>query len=173
MSAEKDSCLVTLKRTDYINKLKVMRLLNGSAKSATYIKCQDTTLSDLKLFQDFLQWNLKNEKYDKMRPVTSQPEKLYATTKTHKLNNIEGTNLEKLKFRPVMDQTGIFTCNFSKVIADYRKPLCQNEDSIKDTQCFPEMLRDLPPLNNNEEYISYDVDSFFTSFPLKRLLITF
>ena len=30
------------------------------------------------------------------------------------------------------------------------------------------MLQDLPPLNNDEEYISYDVDGLFTNIPLKE-----
>ena len=70
----------------------------------------------------------------------------------------------------IIDQTGTFTYNCSKVIAEYLKPQCQNEYTIKDTQCFPEMLRDLPPLNNCEEYISYDVDSLLTNFPLKETI---
>ena len=52
MSADKDSCAVMLKRTDYINKLEIM--VNKSIESDTYVECQDTTLSNLKLFQDFL-----------------------------------------------------------------------------------------------------------------------
>ena len=31
-------------------------------------------------------------------------------------------------------------------------------------------LRDLPPLNNDEEYVSYDVDSSFTNIPLKETI---
>ena len=31
----------------------------------------------------------------------------------------------------------------------------QNEYSIKGPNVFPEMLRDLPPLNNDEEYVSF------------------
>ena len=68
----------------------------------------------------------------------------------------EDINVEELKFTPIMDQTGTFTYNCSKVIAEYSKPLYQNEHSIKDVEMILEMLRDLPPLNN-DEYISYDV----------------
>ena len=32
------------------------------------------------------------------------------------------------------------------------------------------MLRDLPPLNNDEEYVSYDVDSLFKNIPLKETI---
>ena len=93
-----------------------------------------------------------------MRPVANQQAKLFATAKTHKFNNIEDINVDELKFRSIIDQTETFTYNCSKVIAEYLKPLCQNEYSIKDTQCFSEMLRDLTPLNNDEEYVSYNVE---------------
>ena len=73
-----------------------------------------------------------------------------------------------MKFRPIIDQTGTSTYKCSKLIGEYLKPLSQNEYSIKDTQCFSEMLRDLPPLNIDEEYVSYDVDSLFTNIPLKE-----
>ena len=107
------------------------------SKSGTYVECEDTTLSDLKLFQDFLRRNSKNyEKYDKMRPLANQPVKLFATAKTHKVNNIQDINVEELKFKPIIDQTETFTYNCSKVIAEYLKPLCSNEYSIKDAQCF-------------------------------------
>ena len=52
ISADKDSCVVTLKRTDYISKLETM--INKGTESGTYIECEDTALNDLKLFQDFL-----------------------------------------------------------------------------------------------------------------------
>ena len=32
------------------------------------------------------------------------------------------------------------------------------------------MLKDLPPLNNNEEYVSYGVDSLFTNIALKEAI---
>ena len=32
------------------------------------------------------------------------------------------------------------------------------------------MLRDLPPLNNDEEYVSYDVGSLFTNMQLKETI---
>ena len=105
-----------------------------------------------------------------MSPDPNQPAKSLATAKTHKLSNIEDVNVEELKFRPIIDQTGTFTYNCSNIIAEYLKPLCRNEYGIKDTQCFPDMLRDLPPLSNDEEYLSYDVDSLFTNFPIKETI---
>ena len=76
-------------------------------------------------------------------------------------------NVEKLKFRPIIDQTDTLTYNSSKVIEKHLKSLCQNEKSIKDTQNVPEMLRDLLSLNNDEERVSNDVDNLFTNILLK------
>ena len=76
-------------------------------------------------------------------------------------------NVEKLKFRPIIDQTDTLTYNSSKVIEKYLKSLCQNEKSIKDTQNVSEMLRDLLSLNNDEERVSNDVDNLFTNILLK------
>ena len=71
ISSDKNSCIVVLKRTDYINKLET--IIKKRIESGTYVECQETTLSDLKLFQDFLRRKCKNqEKYDKMRPAANQ-----------------------------------------------------------------------------------------------------
>ena len=55
----------------------------------------------------------------------------------------------------------------AKVISNYLKPLCQNEYSISDTEQFPYMLSNLPPLLYDEEDVSYDVESLFTNIPIK------
>ena len=72
---------------------------------------------------------------------------------------IKDITVGKRKFRSIIEETGAFTYNCSKVIPANVKPLRRNEYSIKDAQCFPEMLRNLPLLNNDEEYFLHDVDS--------------
>ena len=75
--------------------------------------------------------------YKDMRPVSNQPGRLYATAKIHKFSSLDEITIEKLKFRPIISQVGTYTYNAAKVIADYLKPLCQNEYKINDTQSFP------------------------------------
>ena len=95
-------------------------------------------------------------------------------TKCTSSKSASNINIEKLKFRPIIDQITTFTYNCTKVIAEYIKAPCRNGYSIKGTNCFPEMLRDLHLLNNDEDFFSFDVDSLFTNTPLKeRLLMTF
>ena len=103
-----------------------------------------------------------------MRPVSNRPARLYASAKTHKFDNINDVNLDQLKFRPIMNQTGTYTYNAAQVISNYLKPLCINEHNIKDTLQFPQLLKDLPPLKDDKEYVSYDVESSFTNIRLKE-----
>ena len=68
-----------------------------------------------------------------------------------------------------MDQTGTYTYNAAQVISNYLKPLCINEYNIKDTLQFPQLLKDLPPLKD-DEYVFYDAESLFTNIPLKETI---
>ena len=86
----------------YYEKLETM--VNEGIKSGIYKETTDTTLHDLKLFQDSLYRNFQDYKgYEKMRPVSNCPAWLYVSVKTHKFDNINGFNLDQLKFRPIMD----------------------------------------------------------------------
>ena len=69
-----------------------------------------------------------------------------------------------------MDQMGTYTYNAAQVISNYLKPLCINEYSIKDTLQFPQLLKDLRPLKDDKEYVSYGVESLFANIPLKETI---
>ena len=158
-----------MNKQDYIQKLEGM--LDEGIKRGTYERSTDTTKHDLETFQRFLYRNFKNHpSYDKMRPKSSQPARLYATAKTHKFNNIDEITVEKLKFRPIVDQTGTATYDAAKVISEYLRPLAFNEYKISDCLKFPDMIKVLPRLQKNEEYVSYDVESLFTNIPLKETI---
>ena len=58
-----------------------------------------------------------------MHPVSNQPARLFATAKTHKFKSLEEINVDQLKLHPIIDQTGTYLYNTSKVIAKYLKPL--------------------------------------------------
>ena len=53
--------------------------------------------------------------------------------------------------------------SYIEVISDYLRPLCESEFSINDTKKFPNMLSSIPPLQDDEEDVSYDVESLFTN----------
>ena len=137
----------------YYEKLETM--VNEGIKNGIYKETTDTTLHEPKLFQDFLYRNFKDYKdYTKMEPVSSCPERLYAFAKTHKF----------------VDQTRTYTYNAAQVISNYLKPLRINEYNIKNTSQFPQLLKDFPPLKDDEKYVSYDIESLFTNIPLKETI---
>ena len=41
---------------------------------------------------------------------------------------------------------------------------------ITNTQHFPDMIKQQPPLKGNEEYVSYDVESLFTNVPVRETI---
>ena len=51
-----------------------------------------------------------------------------------------------------------------QVILEYLKPLYENIDFIiKNAQAFAQLIGEQPPFEENEECISYDVESLFTN----------
>ena len=62
-----------------------------------------------------------------MLPTSHQPARVYASAKTLKFSSVYGVNINDLKFRPIIDQTGTVTYNAAKVISYYLKPLCKNK----------------------------------------------
>ena len=134
-------------------------MIDEGIKNGYYTPVEDNTLNNLRKFQDLLRRNFKYKfaRYEDMGPVANQPGRIYATAKTHKFNSLDEINVDNLKFRPIISQIGTYTYNAAKVIAEYLKPLCSNQYKISDTQEFASLIKDQPPLNDDEEYVSYDV----------------
>ena len=96
----------------------------------------------LKRFQDFLYRHFKDKKcYDEMRPVSNQPARFFVTAKTHKFKSLEEINVDQLKLHPIIDQTGTYIYNASKVIVKYLKTLAKNEFAISDTLTFTDLVK--------------------------------
>ena len=151
-----------MKKSDYVTKLDTM--IDDGIVEGTYVETTGNTLKKLSRFQDFLYRNFRNcERYKDMKPDSNQPERLCGTAKTHKFEFLEDITVANLKFRPIIDQTGTFTYNAAKLISNYLRPLCKNEYSVNDKQKFPNMLSSIPPLQDDEEDVSYDVESLFTN----------
>ena len=72
-----------------------------------------------------------------------------------------------MNYHPIKDQTGTFTYKAAKLISNYLKSLRLNEYSISDTQQFPNMLSNLPPLLNDEEDVFDCEESLFTNIPIR------
>ena len=104
-----------------------------------------------------------------MKPVSNQPARFFATAKTHKFQSFDEITLEALKLRPIVDQTGTHTHKAAKVVSQYLKPLAANEYVIKNSLKFPELVK-RTPIKDDEEDVSYDVESLFTSIPVRETI---
>ena len=71
-----------------------------------------------------------------------------------------------------VDETGTCYYKTGKVIAQYLKPLTKNEFVINNTQDFPSMLNRVE-LSEDEEDVSYDIESLLRTFLLMKKLILF
>ena len=122
-----------MKRADYITKMQAM--IDDGITCGVYTSTTDNTLKDLKTFRDFLYRNFKNpQKYEKMLPASKQSSRLYGTAKTHRFASSDIITSEKLKCRPIIAQTSTNTYNAAQVIAEYIKPLVnENPYVIRNT----------------------------------------
>ena len=163
---DKDSSVVVMNKADYLTKLQQM--LDDGIRDGVYQATDDTILSDLKKFSNFLYRNFKTSNlYDKMTTSSNQPGQLYGTAKTHKFSNYNDITVDTLKFRPIISQVGTCTYNAAQAISGYLKPLVSsNTFMLNNTQDFACIIRNEPPLDDNEEYVSYDVESLFTNVPI-------
>ena len=169
MKGNKDSSVVILNKTDYIEKLENM--VKEGIDKGTYTLTEDHTIKDLKNFKQFLKRNFKAyDKLDDMLLTSNQPAGIYTSPKTQKFSSADSENVNDLKFRPIVDQRGTMTFNPAKVISDYLKPHFKNKYTIHDTLSFADMIKCLPPLPDNEEYVSYDIVSLFTNIPLDETI---
>ena len=97
LQGDKDSSIIIMDSEKYYKNPETM--VKEGIKNGIYKETTDTTLHDLKLFQDFLYCNFKDFKdCEKMRPVSNHPARLYASAKTQKFDNIIDINLDQLKF---------------------------------------------------------------------------
>ena len=71
--------------------------------------------------------------------------------------------------RPIIDQTGTYIYNASKVVAKYLRPLSKNKYSIDNTLAFPDLLKNAEESDDYED-VTYDVESLFTSIPVKETI---
>ena len=105
LKGDKDWSIVIINKTDFIKKIETM--IQKGIKNGTYAETDDTAMQDLIRFQCFLCWNFKKyEHYNEMYPESNEPAKIYGTAKTHKFGSKDNIELRKLKFCPIIDQTG-------------------------------------------------------------------
>ena len=168
LSGDKDSSIIIMNKTDYVNK--VNELISKGINLNKYTLCEDTIINDLNNFQAFLYRNFKKHKnYKDMYPNSNQPARFFATAKSHKFNSLADINLKDLKLRPIIDQTNTLTHKAAKIISKYLSPLGKNDFVITDTLTFPSLIKDISRADDEED-VSYDVESLFTSIPVQKTI---
>ena len=161
---------ITIKVKKVLKPILQLSYAEEGMQQGKYIERIDTTQSDLNHFQDFLYKHFKrSEHYDQMRPVSNQPGRFFATAKTQKFTSLNDITVENLKLRPIIDLTGTYTYNTSKVIANYLRPLSKNQYTISDTLKFLNLPKSADP-NANYKDVSYDVESLFISIPVAETI---
>ena len=139
-------------------------MIDEGISKAKYVETVDSTHKDLKHFQDFVYGYFYKTKYfDDMRSISNQPVPFFATAKTQKLDTIQDINVKDLKLRPIIDQTGNYIYDASKVVPKFLKPLARNEFTISDALAFPELLKNI---ENSNDY----VESLFASIFIKETI---
>ena len=168
LNGDKDSSVIIMDKLDYIRKTNDM--IEEGIRDGKYVETTDNTHKNLANFQAFLYHNFKkHEKYDSMRPSSNQPGRFFATAKTHKFNSIDDITVYNLKLRPIIDQTNTYTNSASKIISKYLQPLAVNDYVINNTLEFPGHIKGMS-MKEDEEDVSYDVESLFTSIPVDETI---
>ena len=168
LSADKESCTVIPNKNDCVSK--VGQTVENNITERKYIETSDNTFCNLEQFQDFLYCHHYKHKDDlKMRSRSNHPGRFFSTSKTLKFKSIKDISLESLMLRPIIDQTGTYIYNTSKVVVKYLSPLSKNEFSIMDTLSFPKLLKNI---SNDQSYedVSHDVETLFTSIPVQETI---
>ena len=126
LSADKNSCVIIMNK-------QLLYWIYECIKWGTYERSTGKTKQDLETFQSFLYRNINYyPSYDKIRPKSNQPARIYATAKTHKFNDLDEITVKKLKFRTIVDWAGTASHDAAKAIGQFQKPFACNEYKIND-----------------------------------------
>ena len=119
LPGDKDSSVVILDTACY--KEKISRFINDDISKGVHVTEEnDNILTELKSFQSCIYRNFKkHEKYKEMRPTSSQPVGIFATVKAHKFADTKQININNLKPRLLIDQTGTRLYGSSKITINF------------------------------------------------------
>ena len=100
-----------------------------------------------------------------MKLKNAKPARVHLLPKIHK----EFTNVPK--FRPIIDTTGTTHCLVGKFLSQLLSPLTQNDFTLKDSFDAAGRIRMMhSELFQDHKYVSFDVESLFTSVPLEQTI---
>ena len=167
LKPDKGGGVVVLKKSDYVQSMESLFMDRTKFK----VLHENPTSTRLASLQDYLlklkkRGSISEEEFTQMRPKNARPARAFGNPKTHKV-------YERIpKFRPVIDTTGTSHYSVGKFLSNLLSPLQQNEHTLKDSFDAADRIRNIPPELHEAGYkfVSFDVESLFTSVPLKRTL---
>ena len=156
-------CIMTIEsyreKMDNILKLTQFEKINVTRKNAKnpIIKEEERVCSILKKMKE--ENKITEKLYDKLRPVGSQPPRLYGLAKVHK---------ENCPMRPVLSMPGSAYAKIGEQVAFWlsKVPECNINSSTQEISTF---LKD-KTLPQDNELVSFDVSSLYTNVPVREAI---
>ena len=167
LKPDKGGGVVLLQKSDYVENMESLFMDRTKFK----VLDNNPTSTRLATLQNYLlklkkRGSISEEEYKTIRPKNARPARAFGNPKTHKV-------YEKIpKFRPVIDTTGTSHYSVGKYLSNLLNPLQHNDHSLRDTFDAADRIRNIPPelLEEGYRFVSFDVESLFTSVPLNRTL---
>ena len=159
LQPDKGGGIVLIKKSDYNTQMESL----FADRSKFRIVSEDPTPTRLNSLQKYLKklqkrGEITQEVFNRIRPKNAKPARAHGLPKTHK-------EYEAMpSFRPIIDTTGTTHSSIGKYFT--------NEFTLKDSFDAAERIRNIPPadLENDFQFVSFDVVSLFTNVPLKRTM---
>ena len=165
LKPDKGQGIVVLKREDYVSS--VQRIFDDQRKFKKVY--HDLTLRNLSTIQGYLsklfnRGEISEDDKKLMRPRSAQIRRAHRLPKIHK----EYTNLPP--FRPIIDTTNTPYYEVGKFLTSLLEPLTKNQYVVKDSFEAVDRIKDIHKeyFEQGYKYVSFDVESLFTSVPLKK-----
>ena len=165
LKPDKGQGIVLISRTDYFKSMETM----FGDKTKFKVVNEDPTITRVNTIQTYVNRIFKRneiteEEKKQMRPTGGNRARARGLPKIHK-------DYDSLpKFRPIIDTIGTPYHGIGKFLKNLLNPLTQNEYTVKDSFEAVNKIRNIPPelFEQGYSYVSFDVESLFTSVPLKR-----
>ena len=167
LKPDKGQGIVVLKREDYVSS--VQRIFDDQRKFKKVY--HDLTLRNLSTIQGYLsklfnRGEISEDDKKLVRPRSAQMGRAHGLPKIHK----EYTNLPP--FRPIIYTTNTPYYEVGKFLTSLLEPLTKNQYVVEDSFEAVDRIKDIPKeyFEQGYKYVSFDVESLFTSVPLKKTI---
>ena len=161
LNADKGNCTVVMNQSEYNQKINELLQTNAYHQ----IEHDPTVKIEGKLQRLWRsmknKYNIPYKEYMKIYPSGSTCPRLYGLPKVHKPN---------VPLRPIVSGCGSVSHSLARLIADILKPLAGNTNTfVKNSSEFASLIRNTN-IEENEDMVSFDVESLYTSIPVDSAL---